>query len=616
MKNELPHQIDNRTNEDTQGYKGASDSGSITREISSVHETADSIGDRASMLGSRAVHLQSWFKDIQSEKPSLRKDSPIGVCFFSGGGGVETGWVMAGIRPAIAVEFDPTKPELSARLADQHDHNFKEYGCKVIRRSVQDMSCLNFPGIPRNPDFLHASPVCSNFSQMKPNGEESDCDRAAAESVAHAIAVLAPKVFTLEQVTKYESSLSWSIILNQLLNDGYQVTSQIVNFADYGVPQKERKRLIAVACKTQKLELPAPTYRISWWDAIADLVPHLPESNLNDPQQNAIADYLSKNEPCPLLVPRVGYRGDCKAIPFDQQAKTLVRSLFTDQRGNPRSRFMDIWLPSGEVKQVTVECCARLQAFPDWYDFTDAIAVSGSSIGYSVPPLFSKLLFESILKQMKVDESVKRHHLDFYESPWWFTTEMCKYVPISGTVLEPCVGGGAIAEILKHHPAIAVVATNDIDDNKQADYHFDVTLPESWEQLPECDWVVTNPPFADKAAPIVINAFKKAKKGVAMFLLSSFLEPCCDRADFLAENPPNIILSFPRYCFRKDKDGKRWTTDNQTINCFVWIKGITEQRVVVLPPEKIEGFYKNPGDAIDIESAIALLTDAIATSPH
>ncbi|WP_223270024.1 hypothetical protein [Nostoc sp. 'Peltigera membranacea cyanobiont' 213] len=50
-------------------------------------------------------------------KPVLADDAPIAVVLFGGGGGIEAGMVEAGIRPVIAVEFDPTKPDLSRAIA-------------------------------------------------------------------------------------------------------------------------------------------------------------------------------------------------------------------------------------------------------------------------------------------------------------------------------------------------------------------------------------------------------------------------------------------------------------------------------------------------------------------
>ncbi|WP_242054315.1 hypothetical protein [Nostoc sp. FACHB-888] len=59
----------------------------------------------------------------------------------------------------------------------------------------------------------------------------------------------------------------------------------------------------------------------------------------------------------------------------------------------------------------------------------------------------------------------------------------------------------------------------------------------------------------------------------------------------------------PRFCFRKDKRGTRWATDNVTISCFVWDKRATGQQIIIRPKSAIAGFYKNPEQAISQERA-------------
>ncbi len=319
---------------------------------------------------------------------------------FSGGGGVEAGMVMAGIRPVNAIEFDPTKPKLSAQLGEMHSANFGEYGCQLVQKSVQELARLSFPGILRDPDFLHASPVCSNFSQMKIGGVETSSDIEMAEAVAKAIHVLSPKIFTLEQVCKYESSTSWNIIASKLKKDGYKINLCHVSMADYGVPQKKRDRMIVVACRNRILSIPSPINKISWWDAVSDLVSFLPPSTLVPGQQKSLSEYLSQNEPCFLLIQRTGARGEYRVQPWNSQACTLLRSIFSDGKGANRNQFLDIWFPGGEVKRVTIAAAARLQTFPNWYKFSEQTSVSGSAIGYAVPPLFAKQLFEFLLLQV------------------------------------------------------------------------------------------------------------------------------------------------------------------------------------------------------------------------
>ncbi len=49
--------------------------------------------------------------------PTLPDNAPTAVVLFAGGGGVEAGMVMAGVRPVLSVECDPSRTELSAALA-------------------------------------------------------------------------------------------------------------------------------------------------------------------------------------------------------------------------------------------------------------------------------------------------------------------------------------------------------------------------------------------------------------------------------------------------------------------------------------------------------------------
>ncbi|MBW4666528.1 MAG: DNA cytosine methyltransferase [Cyanomargarita calcarea GSE-NOS-MK-12-04C] len=651
-------------------------------------------------------------------KPRLDidKKAPVAVTLFSGGGGVECGLIEAGIRPVCAVEFDPTKPELSASLADMHDRNFKEYGCKLIRRSVQDVARLNFPGIPRTPDFLHASPVCSNFSPAKTGGEETQVDIDCAEAVAKAITVLQPKVFTLEQVPRYQKSRSWEIIKSQLDVDGYQTAIAVCNMADWGLPQA-RVRIVVLACKDFLPELPPKQDRISWYEAIADLIPSMPDSNLVKAQLP-----LAKGKN-PLFIHRTC---EIRAVPSDRCANTIRRSFFTDQNGNNRNRFADIWLPDGTVKQVTIPAIARLQGFPEWYELDPCLSVSGQMLGYSVPPLFASQLFLSLMAQLiqlqtptmehqqtepvestcglqisfgwtaqylpaktvtrrdwkdshaqkfikayergdrvaaldkdkryggkqigwcklaclpykeKLSDMpisdvsaeggmvsttkefidkyfdgdsskevwvirfaflpgetptvrITRHELDRYDSPHWFVTAIAPYVDLHGTVGECCVGGGILAKSLNLMGCDTW--TNDINFEVHADYHVDATIADNWANFPKTDWVFTNPPYGAEATQILINAYNHAKRGIVMLLRTTWDEPCEDRGDWLYDFSYTRKITLPRFKFRKDKDGKRWATDNCTIAAYIWDKKIPCQPSISLPASKIQLFHDNP----------------------
>ncbi|MFP4410982.1 DNA cytosine methyltransferase [Coleofasciculus sp.] len=372
---------------------------------------------------------------------------PIAVILFSGGGGVEAGMLAAGIEPVLAVEYDPGKPELSKAIAVSHEANFKR--CKVIRRTVSECAADNFPGFPQEPDILWASPVCSNFSVAK-NGEERVSDVISAKAIVGAIAGMRPKHFFLENVTSYRKSVSWQGIempvpmveVNQLnlglflslishpvmtfayavfvlsywvftsLQEasgerwrgikshltamGYQVAESNVDMSDYGVPQA-RVRFVVRACWEGKpLPLPEKQPKIGWYDAIADLIPDLPSSQLLKGQQASVDKFLESNQPAPLLIDRAGGRGRYRAVPAYRPTNTILRSTFTDGKNSNRTKFADIWLPDGTVKSASIECMARLQGFPDWYQFPERVAIAGSIIGYSVPPKFVEQLVKPL----------------------------------------------------------------------------------------------------------------------------------------------------------------------------------------------------------------------------
>jgi DNA (cytosine-5)-methyltransferase 1 len=346
-------------------------------------------------------------------EPVLRYNAPTAVVLFAGGGGIEAGMVQTGIRPVVAVEYDPTKPDLSRAIATSHHRNFHEYGCSVIQQTVQDVALSRFSGFPVNPDYLHASPVCANFSQAHTAkagiASETEDDKSAAHSVAQALRQLRPKVFTLENVPRYQSSQSFAIILEALEALGYRVSYSIVNMADFGLPQA-RRRLVLVACQERAISLPPTSVPIGWYEAISHLIPTMPDSQLLVRQQQAVKQFLATGVPAPLLIERVGGRNGLKYKPGHLPANTIVRSHFTDHKGCNRNKFADIWLPDGMVKSLSIQGAAILQGFSSWYEFPPDAATAGSIIGYSVPPSFAIQLFTHIQKQLTLLGKTKINH--------------------------------------------------------------------------------------------------------------------------------------------------------------------------------------------------------------
>lgn len=174
-----------------------------------------------------------------------------------------------------------------------------------------------------------------------------------------------------------------------------------------------------------------------------------------------------------------------------------------------------------------------------------------------------------------------RRENDAYYTPAWQVRALLAHQPIAGTVIEPCVGDGAIANILKDH---ALVFTNDIDRNCEATWHMDASQPEFWAQLPPFDWAVTNPPYEmPMCRDIVALAFKHARVGIAMLLRLSFEEPTAKvhpRGPWLEAHPLARKFTLPRYSYTQN--GK---SDSTTTAWMLWAK-------VPLPGPPMLSLYK------------------------
>ena len=347
-------------------------------------------------------------------KPQLVQTAPTRVVLFAGGGGIECGFIEAGVRPIASAESNPENQQLSAKFAQAHEHNFSEYGHCLIQKNVQECAASNWVDFPATADFYHASLVYANFSNVKTDGVEEESDLTAATATADGINHFKSWCFTLENVPAYQDSESWNHIIRPALKD-YSVWSGVLNCADYGVPQN-RKRFIVIAVREADFPvIPPPAWdtQLSWFDAIAPWWDTLPQSTLTEAQERAI-----KGKSGIYLIPRLGYRNELPpVITADDPAPTIRKSIFLDDKGATRNRFLDIW-SDGDTRNLTIPAVGYgLQTFPEWYEFPSSGGTAGAIIGYSVPPLFFKQIVEWVKPLLNNPHKGKEFH------------ELCKLLP-------------------------------------------------------------------------------------------------------------------------------------------------------------------------------------------
>lgn len=285
---------------------------------------------------------------------------------FTGGGLADIGAVMAGYELLWGVELDPAIAAVAnANLA----HCDRVYADSVVGF---DWSRVE------KPDHLHISPPCQDFSIAKSSGKPSNANDELAAACIDAIKALEPSSITLENVEGYRKASGFQRIVDHLWGAGYWVNVDVLNSADFGVPQTRRRLILRAVRGAFPLPLAAATERAGWFNAIADLIPALPSAEfapwqlktdrVNELQQHGksyLVDGLPNNRGKSVTV----VDGSRPAFTIKASvAKHVIRAVV-----------------SGKVIRLSPQCLARFQSVPDWYALPDSVKLACRIVGNGVP---------------------------------------------------------------------------------------------------------------------------------------------------------------------------------------------------------------------------------------
>ncbi len=368
-----------------------------------------------------------------------QKTRPIGIDLFAGAGGLSLGFEQAGFDIAAAVEIDPIH-------CATHEFNFPN--STAICASVVNMSgdeirrraSLGDADI----DVVFGGAPCQGFSLIGKRALDDPRNQLVFHYV-RLVSELQPKYFVFENVkglTLGKHAEFLSELITALGNAGYDVQSpyQVLNAADYGVPQ-DRKRLFVMGARRG---LRIPNYpkpfdqRTTVWDAIGDL------PNVDD------FDTLSAADEVPTQWETQARYAQClRGIEFDPKdfgygrefdLNVLTSSLRTEHTDLSRQRFMATEhgktepisrfrkLPPDGLcntlragtdsargaftsprpihpflpRVITVREAARLHSYPDWFRFHKTKWHGFRQIGNSVPPLLGRAVAGEIIKALGI----------------------------------------------------------------------------------------------------------------------------------------------------------------------------------------------------------------------
>lgn len=356
------------------------------------------------------------------------------VSLFSGGGGLDLGFIAEGYNIIWAI--DNNKNATDTYRANIGDH--------II---CADINKIDISKIP-NADVVIGGPPCQSFS-LAGNRNVEDARGQLVWKYIHIIEQVKPKAFVFENVTgllSAKNSQGEKIIelLKVAFKEiGYTIEQQVMNAADYGVPQR-RKRVLIVGLKNKKFIFPKPTHsedgiNLKRYVSVEEALGDLPEAitdengvvNYDAPAQCEFQKFVRRNVPITehfipqmseldkYIVCHVKPGGNYMDIPADVNSSRIRRlqqegghtTCYGRLTSEKPSYTINTYFNRPNVgcnihysanRLITVREALRLQSFPDDYKIVSSSKQGRNLIvGNAVPPMLASVLARELKKYIE-----------------------------------------------------------------------------------------------------------------------------------------------------------------------------------------------------------------------
>ena len=346
------------------------------------------------------------------------------VDLFSGAGGLMLGLQVAGFDTLAA--YDNWPPAIETLK-----HNFD--GAKVSPDDIRELSASDVlartDGV--TPLLITGGPPCQGFTSAGAR-RASDQRNTLVGEFARMVAELQPKWFLFENVEGFLTMSEGDFVidlLDRVLDSGYQVRIRKVNVANYGVPQL-RKRVIAIGSLGADPGFPIPSHHaygapgaeiehtatLPPAPTVADALDGLKfpvTSDQDETIQGHIAPRISESDALRFQLLLQGQT--MRDLPRDLQHHSYTRranrrvadGMPTERRGGAPAGLRRLradepskaitsaatreFLHPLEDRCLTLRECARLQGFPDSFEFVGNRSEQATLVGNAIPPNFGEV---------------------------------------------------------------------------------------------------------------------------------------------------------------------------------------------------------------------------------
>jgi DNA (cytosine-5)-methyltransferase 1 len=298
----------------------------------------------------------------------------VEIC--AGAGGQALGLEQAGFGHAAAVEIDADACETLRRNRGSR--------WKIIEADVADVDGTEFRGV----DLLAGGVPCPPFSVAGRQLGAAD-ERDLFPEALRLARQIGPRAVLLENVrglavSRFDGYRAQ--VVGTLRDLGYQTWWQVVQASEHDVPQL-RPRLVLVAVRQPW------SARFRWPEPSATRPPTVGESLADLMAAGGWPGALAWASRAAAVAPTIvgGSRKHGGPDLGPTRARAAWRQLGVDGLGIADAA-PDALLPVGAAPRLTTRMVARLQGFPDWWEFAGRKTSAYRQVGNAFPPPVARAL--------------------------------------------------------------------------------------------------------------------------------------------------------------------------------------------------------------------------------
>lgn len=368
---------------------------------------------------------------------------PTAIDLFCGAGGLSAGLEMAGFEVRAGVDLFS-----AAGKTFEATHSHATFIEKPIEDVTIDELIEKTDLQPGELTVLAGGPPCQAYSVYNHKRGMQDERATLFMEYLRIVEGMQPEWIVMENVMGIFSiggGEAVRAIKSELKKLGYEVQEKVLKAEEFGVPQ-ERRRVIFIGNRIgAPIEHPEPTHgeSLAPFTTIKDAIGDLPE--LKNGQDLGVTSYSSKansefrkyargkrksvsNHGAPKLgkvnIERMAHippGGSWRDIPFELLPAGMKRAKRSDHTKRYGRMTWDglsctiltkcdvhwgAYIHPEQDRAISVREAARLQAFPDWFEFKGSKTEQYVQVGNAVPPLLGKAIGLKLLETMTTGDKV------------------------------------------------------------------------------------------------------------------------------------------------------------------------------------------------------------------